>query len=389
MAVRLVEVLVPEASRDVIESALEGQATLGRWSTAIDEDRVRMTILVSGEATQALLEELEERVENISGARLFLVSVEATVPRPEDVAAEAEDAAEAGEQAVPDAAGGEPAEPPTSMADVEPPDEPGAEPSGSGPSEDEAERAETLIGAARLSTPELYQDVLEMSDASTYYVSLIILSTIVAAFGLVNGSLIAIIGAMVIAPLIGPNVGLSLATTLADGQLARKSIRASVFGIGAALLVSLLLGAWLPVNPGIPEIAGRTTISILDLGLALAAGAAAVLSLTVGVSTSLVGVMVAVALLPPLVAAGLLAGAGHQGLALKAVLLASSNLICINLAGVVTFLVQGVRPTTYWAAERSRRATTLALLTWTAMLGVLVYVVWFVFEGELLNPSLP
>jgi uncharacterized membrane protein len=89
----------------------------------------------------------------------------------------------------------------------------------------------------------------------------------------------------------------------------------------------------------------------------------------------LVGVMVAVALLPPLVAAGLLAGAGLWGPAGGALTLLIINITCINLAAVATFLVQKVRPRTWWEEERARKATRIAVATWVIMLAVLVGVI--------------
>jgi uncharacterized membrane protein len=106
--------------------------------------------------------------------------------------------------------------------------------------------------------------------------------------------------------------------------------------------------------------------------VALAAGAAGVLAFTAGVSAGLVGVMVAVALMPPLVAGGLLAGAGHFSLSGRALLLLLMNVICINLSGVVTFRIQGVRPRLWLAAEHARRASRRAVVLWVAALALLI-----------------
>jgi len=343
VSLRLLEILVPAPSEGAIQNVLEEHGTLGAWSTELPDDRVRVSALVRGETAQPLMDALDERVADITDARVLLLSVQATLPRPEEI--EAEEAAKEGD---PEAS------------------------------------EESSSGSGRLSTAELYQDVLGMSRTTKAYVALVLLSTVVAAIGMLHNSIIVIIGAMVIAPLIGPNVGLALATTLADGRLAKESLGASVVGIGAALAASLALGFALPSDPAapvneIPQIADRTTVALSDLGLALAAGAAAVLSLTIGVSTALVGVMVAVALLPPIVAVGVLWGAGYTGGAVGAALLTAVNVICVNLAGVVTFLVQGVRPNEYWEAAQARRSTVIALLIWTVLLGVLLFLILRVF----------
>lgn len=358
MSFRLVEVIVPEASEGAIDTTLDDQPTLARWRTPIDEERVRFTVLLGGEGLETVVEALEERIKDIADARVILMPVEATIPRPEDEVKEAE-------ETVPRT--------PREAAEAE----------------EAKEAAEASGKSGRLSTAELYQDAVEMSELTAPYVGLVLLSTIVAALGMWDGSIIAIIGAMVIAPLIGPNVGLSMATTLADVDLARRAVVTAVIGAVAALAASLALGIVLPVGPETGEIPGRTVLGFQDIGLALAAGGAAVLSLTIGVSTALVGVMVAVALLPPLVAAGLLLGGGYVDAGIGAALLATSNVICINLAGVLTFIVQGVRPNTYWEAERARRATIVAVGIWVILL-VLLVVVWQVTGlGAPPTPSLP
>ena len=99
------------------------------------------------------------------------------------------------------------------------------------------------------------------------------------------------------------------------------------------------------------------------------------LAFTTGVPTTLVGVMVAVALLPPLVTFGLLFGAGFWKDAWGALLLLLTNLVCINLAGVATFLVQGVRPLTWWETNKAKKATALAITLWAILLTALVLLI--------------
>lgn len=106
--------------------------------------------------------------------------------------------------------------------------------------------------------------------------------------------------------------------------------------------------------------------------MALASGCAGALAFTTGVSTTLIGVMVAVALLPPLVTFGLLLGGGHLVLAMGALSLFLVNLICVNLAGVTTFLVQGIHPATWWEKDQAEKATRIAIVLWIALLAALV-----------------
>jgi uncharacterized hydrophobic protein (TIGR00341 family) len=131
------------------------------------------------------------------------------------------------------------------------------------------------------------------------------------------------------------------------------------------------------VNPQTPEIFSRTEVGLSDIVLALASGAAGALAFTSGLSAALIGVMVAVALLPPLVTLGLLVGAGEFRMALGAMLLFLTNIICVNLAGVATFLFQGIRPLSWWEAAKAKKATYYAIVLWAFLLTVLIIVVLY------------
>ena len=148
---------------------------------------------------------------------------------------------------------------------------------------------------------------------------------------------------MVIAPLLTPNVALALATTLGDTQLAKRAFKTFAIGFCLSLTIAIALGLFFEVDLSIPAIASRTTIAISDIALAIAAGAAGTFAFTTGLPGTLIGVMVAVALLPPLMTSGILLGDGKFFAALNAFLLVATNVICINLAGVVTFLFQDGR----------------------------------------------
>jgi uncharacterized hydrophobic protein (TIGR00341 family) len=251
------------------------------------------------------------------------------------------------------------------------------------PSEDEkkkeGEAEQDQKKPRRISREELYEDLAEAATLTNLYLVMVVLSTVVAAVGLVRSDVAIIIGAMVIAPLLGPNIALALACTLGDPGLARRSLRAIGAGVAAALVFSFVVGAVLSVDPSAPAIASRTQASFGDIILALAAGAAGTLAFTSGVPATVVGVMVAVALLPPLATSGLLAGSGHWMLSVGAVALVLTNVTCVNLAAIATFLIQKVRPRTWWEAERAKRATRIAVTTWILLLLVLLTLM---FVGE-------
>jgi uncharacterized hydrophobic protein (TIGR00341 family) len=322
MSLRLIELTLADSVADRLSEALEGVDVLEQWREPTLESRVLIRILVRTEKSEAVLDALERRFTGADGFRVILLPVEATIPRP-----------------------------------PEPEPEPEPPPRG------------------RVGREELLDDLASGTRITTVYLAMVVLSTIVAAVGLMRNNIAVVIGAMVIAPLLTPNVALALATTLGDFGLMRKALKTNLVGLATALVFAVLVGAVVPEVDS-AEILSRTKAELADIVLALAAGAAGALAFTTGVPATLVGVMVAVALLPPLVTAGLRLAAGDMAHAGGAFLLLMTNVICVNLAAVLTFLVRGVGPRTWWEADKAKRATRKAVLLWGALLVVLALIVW-------------
>jgi uncharacterized hydrophobic protein (TIGR00341 family) len=181
---------------------------------------------------------------------------------------------------------------------------------------------------------------------------------------------------MVIAPLLGPNVALALSTTLGDSKLFSKSIKTNLSGIGVAFLLSVLLGLLLSVDASVYEIASRTEVQLSDIALALASGAAGVLAYTIGMSVAVIGVMVAVALLPPLVTTGILIGDMQWDLSFYAFLLLVTNIICVNLSAAATFTIQGVKPRTWYKSEKAKKINKIAFSVWIILLLILALIIY-------------
>jgi uncharacterized hydrophobic protein (TIGR00341 family) len=331
VALRLVDIYRPddEAALDLPDDTYD---VLGHWTYAVDDGQRVDRVLLEVEETEAFVDWVDRAVP--TEYRVVLQSVEATLPRPEVEEAEEE---------------------PTGDAD--------------------GENEEVAVG--RIGRAELYQYARDATDVSAAFYALVALSTIVAAGGMLRDQTAVVIGAMMIAPLIGPNLSLALGTTLGDPSLLGRALRANVGGGGLALVGAVGMGAVLPVDPATGELAVRTVTGVADVALAAAAGAAGVLAVTRDQTTGLVGVMVAVALLPPVVALGLLLGGGHLGAALRAGLLAATNVVALNLAAVCTFLVLGVRPRRWREVEQARTSTRIALGLWGGALALLLALLWW------------
>jgi uncharacterized hydrophobic protein (TIGR00341 family) len=327
VVLRFMQIFVPQDTD--LDELLEGHEILGTWRDAMDQDRLVVHLLVPAEETEPITDRFEQAFSDVSAFRVVLFPVEAVLPRPHAH------------------------------------DEPAS-------TADEVEEAEqTVKQPGRVSREELYTDIVDSFGLSRVFLAMTVLSSLVAAVGLMRDDVAVLIGAMVIAPLLGPNVALALATTLGDTGLLRRAGLTNLAGMALTLLLPFGIGLVLTVDPAVPAIASRTDVSMADVVLALAAGSAGTFAFTRGLSGAVIGVMVAVALMPPLVAFGMLLGSGHVLLALRALALIAVNFICINLAGVATFLAQGLRPRTWWEEERAKRAARIAVVTWIVLLAAL------------------
>jgi uncharacterized hydrophobic protein (TIGR00341 family) len=222
----------------------------------------------------------------------------------------------------------------------------------------------------------LYNNVEKNSHLDMNFVVLVILSTIVVAIGLIANNIAVVIGAMVIAPLLGPNLAFGFGTALGDIYLMRKSALTTIVGIALAIALSTVIGFFWPFEILSSELISRTDVGLDSVALALASGAAAALSLTSGLSSILVGVMVAVALLPPAAALGIMLGHGEANFAIGAGLLLAINVVCINLASNIVFFIKGIGPRTWWEKEKAKRAMSIYVLVWLISVIILLLLVF-------------
>lgn len=338
------QIIVPEDHGVDLDELIEGREVIGAWRDGGTRNRRVIHLLVPAEETEPIMDRLEQAYANSPDFRVVLIPVEAVLPRLEDEKPEKEDS---------------------------------NDPNG--------EKKKSLKDPDRVSREELYHDVTESLGVTRVFVAMTLLSSVVAAVGLIRDDVAVIIGAMVIAPLLGPNVAMCLSTTLGDAPLLRRALVTNLAGVGMALGVSLLAGWLLTIDPEVPAIASRTQPGLADLVLALAAGSAGAFAFTRGLAGAVIGVMVAVALMPPLVTFGMLLGAGYFTQAIGALILVSANVVCVNLAGIATFLAQGVRPRTWWENKRAKSASRIAFTAWFVILAAFALVLYFMQATGALN----
>lgn len=318
---RIIEVITDCGHTDTLKSIAEQQEILDCWTVVtVDDENSRCStrMLVRPEKQQKVIDAVQQVLEKAENSRIIILPVEATLPYPE--------------------------------ADEE----------------DKEKRAKTR------SREELYSNIVSGSTLDSNFVYMVILSTIVAAIGLLEDNVAVVIGAMVIAPLLGPNIALAFATSLGDTKLIWKALKTNLTGLGLALFLTVTLGIIWPLNFESRELVMRTSVDIDGVVLALASGAAAVISISASWINSLVGVMVAVAILPPTATMGLMLGSGNLNEAAGAALLLAVNIACVNLSAKLSFLAKGIKPRTWLEKEKARQSMAAYIAFWIIILGVLL-----------------
>ncbi len=225
---------------------------------------------------------------------------------------------------------------------------------------------------------ETVEDLVPDDELGGYlarFLMLIVLSSSIAAFGLLADSAAVVIGAMLVAPLMTPITAAAAAVVMAMGKRLVRAVFVIVIGtvaaIGVGWLTSYVAGAEVTAVSDLPrEVTSRTFPGLLDLGIAISAGAAAGYILPRRSATSaLPGVGIAVALVPPLAAVGITLEVGASDLAANALLLYLTNLAAIIFAASVMLLFSGFRP----ANRQGRSAVTGGLIfTLAAVIAVAV-----------------
>ena len=318
---RVIEIIADASNLDTLTGIAEQHQVAEFWhGDELEDGRRVLRMLVDDASRQAVVDALQSQLGGSDTARIIIMPVDAVLPRKEEAA--------------------------------------------------EADRGRAPSGSQ--TREELYNGIERGARLDSTFLMLVFLSTIVASIGLIENNIAVIVGAMVIAPLLGPNIALAFSTSLGDRELMWQALKTNLAGLSLTLAMTIAIGMIWPAYLNSFEILVRTDVKPDGIVLALASGAAAVLSLATGLSSALVGVMVAVALLPPAATLGMMLGSGQFNLALGAALLLAVNVVCINLAAKVMFLLKGVRPRTWLEKRKARQSVTLYFLIWVVTLLILL-----------------
>ncbi len=327
MALRLVEVIAPSGFLDTIVAVADNPSVIETTvMSAADEAIAVVHLITRAQGRQRLLDELQRALGSAEDWRVSLLPVDISLP----------------EKPLPE--------------------------------EEQNSLERERVGATR---EELVNSVSRAAALTPDFVLMTALAAIVAAAGLIGDNTAVVIGAMVIAPLLSPNIALALGAAMGSLHLVLRGAEALAVGIVMAVALGYGLAFALGASNPTHELILRTSVGPESALLALASGAAAALSITSGTATALVGVMVAVALLPPAVTLGVEAELRNWGAAAGAGGLLLVNIAAVNLAAQAVFFYRGIRPKTWLEQRAANQSSILSAAIWFALLaGALALAFW-------------
>lgn len=210
----------------------------------------------------------------------------------------------------------------------------------------------------------------------TNFFVLLLLATVIATYGVLSDSTATVIGAMIVAPLMGPIMATAAAVVIGSLDRAWRSLTLVVVGVICVILLSLML-SWLVPDITISftengEIASRIAPGLTALLTALASGAAgAFISSREEIADSMGGVAIAISLVPPLCVVGISISQGAWGPATGAFMLFMTNFLAILLAGGVTFMIGGLGRLAYTGdSQRMRRRSFMLIIFGTLLIAI-------------------
>jgi uncharacterized hydrophobic protein (TIGR00341 family) len=230
------------------------------------------------------------------------------------------------------------------------------------PRETEEAASETKIQReATLAVEEIYENVKKQSSLSFDYIAFVILAAVMAGFGLIQNNVTVIVASMLLSPLMGPMLGVALGYVVRDRALFVKGTKNELIGIALSLSVGVVIALVMPLldinsvtnildnveHKVLTEITRRGGFAVIDVGVAIFSGAAVAVSITRGDMSSLVGVAISAALMPPAVNAAMMTVLGlAQGnidvllVGGGSFLLLAMNIVLIDLSAIVMFRVK-------------------------------------------------
>jgi len=206
------------------------------------------------------------------------------------------------------------------------------------------------------------EDIIEHATPRSDFFLMLILSVSMAAFGVLLGSSVILIGSMLIAPLLYPILSLALGITLADEKLIGRSfytlVKSFVFALAAGVVIGFLFSAQ---DTSIPFalVVGESASLMYTIVAAIAGFAAAFAMTKPHLNETLPGIAISVSLVPPLAAAGVALSMLQWAVFSDALLLFAVNMIGIIFSAMVVFALMRLSAKRSVAQEVVKREEAL------------------------------
>ena len=226
----------------------------------------------------------------------------------------------------------------------------------------------------RISIEELEQSVSKLTKFNFNYIAFTILSSVLAAMGLVGDDNVTLIASMIIAPLMGPIVGISFGAITSNQKILKEGLLAEGAGIGLSIFIGFIIGLIYRVTAVEPSefIVARGEPNIINLIIAIASGLTAGICFVSGTSLALVGVAAAAALLPVTVNIGIAVGMFEWHIALGSLVLFITNVACVLLGCMLIFLIRKVEPPQVVKKVKAKRSMQYQIIAWVIILMAVV-----------------
>jgi len=322
MGQKILQIISDNSLIKEIRDTIEKSDILNRWEHNIDKSRFQLSLLIETQKSQELLDKLQPFLRKHPETQIFILPIEATLPNSNKF------------------------------------------------------KSSKIDRKTSITREEMYNDLYKNSKLTFDYLFLIFCSTLVASVGLITNNIAVLVGAMVIAPFLGPNLALAFGTATGEIDLIKQAVRTKIIGLLLVLLITIPIGFFIDHSLASQEILSRTSIDYYVLILALASGAAGVLSLTGGANSIMVGVMVAVALLPPTTVLGLMIGKNNMVLATGAFELLLANIVCLNLSAKIVFYIKGISARTWYRKKKAKNAMKISLAMWVILFIILMFIIF-------------
>ena len=216
----------------------------------------------------------------------------------------------------------------------------------------------------RISLEELGQDVAGLAKLNFNYISLIILSSILAAMGLITDNHITLVASMIVAPLMGPIVAMVYGAVASDQKILKEGLISEGIGAISSIFIGFIIGLIYKLSQNDPSsfIIARGEPNLVDLLIAIASGLTAGICFVSGVSLALVGVAAAASLLPVTVNVGIALGMFEWRLVFGSLILFITNVVCVHLGCMIVFWIRKVEPPQVVKKAKAKRSLRMQLI---------------------------